>query len=90
MTTVDERLKELGFELIKQDDACGIAIYEKVDDDHRVELNDCGEEFFIHSTTISEDYDDFGQLFRRPMGMSYDECKAFLDKIEELKRVWKW
>ena len=80
----DERLKQLGFFLVKQDDLCGYLIYENPIEDHRVELDYDGEEWFIHSGSISKigDYDSVE--IREPMGMKYNECKLFLAKIDEL------
>lgn len=87
--TADERLMQLGFVLIEQDNQVGYLVYENPDDDHHVELDYNGEEWFIHSGSMSEikDYDGVG--IREPMGMKYEECKAFLDKIDELKSTWK-
>ena len=81
----DERLKQLGFFLVKQDDLCGYLIYENPIEDHRVELDYDGEEWFIHSGSISKIGDYDGVEIREPMGMKYDECKLILEKIEELK-----
>ena len=35
----DEKLKQLGFFLVKQDDLCGYLIYENPIEDHRIELD---------------------------------------------------
>lgn len=85
----DERLKQLGFVLIKQDDLVGYLVYENPDDDHCVELDYNGEGWFIHSGSMSKIKDYDGVEIREPMGMSYEECKAFLDKIDEMKSKWK-
>lgn len=85
----DERLKQLGFVLIEQDDLVGCLIYENPDDDHYVELDYSGEEWFIYSGSMSKIKDYDGVEIREPMGMKYEECKAFLDKIDEMKPTWK-
>ena len=87
--TADEKLKTLGFELVAQYDTVGTLIYENKEDDQRVELNYDGDDWLIHSYTISEYTDWYGNLFNRPIGMKYEECKAFLDKIDEMKDIWK-
>lgn len=89
MLAVDERLKQLGFVLIKQDDLFGYLVYENPVDDHCVELDYNGEEWFVHSGSMSKIKDYYGVEIREPMGMTYEECKAFLDKIDELKSKWK-
>lgn len=53
-----------------------------------MELDYNGEEWFIHSGSISKIKDYDGVEIREPMGMKYDECKAFLEKIEELKNPY--
>lgn len=80
----DERLEQLGFFLVKQDDLCGYLIYENQIEDHRIELDHDGEEWVIHSESISKINDYYGVEIREPMGMKYDECKLILAKIEEL------
>ena len=85
----DDRLKQLGFVLIKQDDLVGYLAYENPDDDHHVELDYDGEKWFIRSGSMSKIKDYDGVEIREPMGMKYEECKAFLDKIDEMKSLWK-
>lgn len=84
--TVDDRLKELGFELISHHDHIRSFTYENKEADQRVTIEYVGGgDWIIHSKTISEDKDWYGNLFHSPVGMTYEECKAFLDKIDELK-----
>lgn len=85
----DERLTELGFVLMEQDDLVGYLVYENPDDDHRVELDYDGEQWFIHSGSMSKIKDYDGVEIREPMGMTYEECKAILDKIDEMRSKWK-
>ena len=87
--SADEQLKQLGFSLIAQDDLVGYLVYENPDDDHHMELDYDGEEWFIHSGSMSKIKDYDGVEIREPMGMKYEECKAFLDKIDEMKSLWK-
>lgn len=87
--TADEKLKQLGFVLIKQDNLVGYLVYENPDDDHCVELDFDGKEWFIHSGSMSKIQDYYGVEIREPMGIKYEECKAFLDKIDEMKSKWK-
>ena len=85
----DERLTELWFVLMEQDDLVGYLVYENPDDDHHVELDYDGKEWFIHSGSMSKIKDYYGVEIREPMGMTYEECKAFLDKIDEMRSKWK-
>lgn len=85
----DERLRQLGFMLIEKDNRVGYLVYENPDDDHHVELDYDGEEWFIHSGSMSKIKDYDGVEIREPMGMKYEECEAFLGKIDELKSTWK-
>ena len=82
--TADDKLNRLGFKLVKRDDNIGFLIYENRNADHRVELDLSSSEWVIHSTSISLMTDWYGQGERRPMGLMYDECEAFLLKIKEL------
>ena len=86
---VDERLTELGFVLMEQDDLVGYLVYENPDDDHHVELDYDGKEWFRHSGSMSKIKDYDGVEIREPMGMTYEECKAFLDKIDGMRSKWK-
>lgn len=85
----DEMLMEIGFVLMEQDDLVGYLVYENPDDDHHVELDYDGEQWFIRSGSMSKIKDYYGVEIREPMGMTYEECKAFLDKIDEIRSKWK-
>lgn len=87
--TVDERIKDLGFELVEQDNLVCYLVYENKKDDHKVEIDFNGEEFFLHSGSLYESKDWYGNITHEPMGMTYEECKAFLDKIDEMRSKWK-
>ena len=81
----DERLEELGFKLKSYSEEIGSWVYENTYDDHRVEICDDGDEYVIHSQSISTYKDWMGESCPLPMGLKYNEIKAFMDKIEELK-----
>ncbi|MBO5319002.1 MAG: hypothetical protein J6B01_04845 [Ruminococcus sp.] len=80
MTNADEKLKELGFELVRDESYIGAWIYHNPGDDHLVEINDDVDDWFLHSVTIST---NAGQ--HDPMGLTLTEIQAFIEKIEELK-----
>lgn len=81
----DNKLKELGFELKCNDSTCGYWTYENVNDDQRVDITYDGEDWFINSETISTERDWFGNEQSRPIGLKYEEVKAFMELIDELK-----
>lgn len=79
---VDEKIKELGFELIEQNDEFGYLKYENEEEEHCVVIYFSDSQYFIGSHTT------YGGEYNEPVAMTYDECKAFLDKIDEMKSVW--
>lgn len=82
--TTDEKLKMLGFELVRTEPRAGYAVYENEQDDQRVEISLAGNRPIIYSETISEERDYYGHPYHSPMGMTEEEFRAFLDKIDEL------
>ena len=87
MTEVDKRIEELGFKLTDENMKFGYIVYENEAADQRVELNYNGEIWLIYSASKSMHDDFYGDQIREPRGMTYEECKAFLDNIEELKEI---
>ena len=89
MTEVDKRIEELGFKIDEIDDVCGYITYYKKEDDQRVELYFTDDKWLILSESLSPYCGEYCDIHREPLGMTYEECKAFLDKIDELKETWK-
>lgn len=65
----------------------GYAVYVNEEDDQRVEISFDGDRWIIYSETLSEQLDYYWHMYRSPIGMTYEECEAFLNKIDELKDV---
>lgn len=83
--TVDERIEHLGYKLVSHNDITGIFIYENQHDDQRVCL--CikkapGAETrgVLYTETIST-YNNSTIA----IGLSFAECRAFLDKADEIR-----
>ena len=89
MTEVDKRIEELGFKIDKIDNICGYITYYKEEDDQRVELYFTGDRWLILSESLSLYHDEYCGIYHKPRGMTYEECKVFLDKIDELRVIWK-
>lgn len=85
--SADDKLKELGFELKEVIENGGYAVYVNEEDDQRVEISFDGDRWIIYSETLSEQLDYYGHKYRSSIGMTYEECEAFLNKIDELKDV---
>lgn len=85
--SADDKLKELGFELKEVVENGGYAVYVNEKDDQRVEISFDGDRWIIYSETLSEQLDYYGHTYRSPIGMTYEECEALLNKIDELKDV---
>lgn len=82
--TVDERIEYLGYKLVSQNDITGIFIYENRHDDQRVCLRITkapGAETrgVLYTETIS-----IHENRTMPIGLSFAECRAFLDKADEI------
>lgn len=82
--TVDERIEYFGYKLVSKNDITGIFIYENQDNDQRVCL--CitkapGAETrgVLYTETIS-----IHENRTMPIGLSFAECRAFLDKADEI------
>lgn len=82
MSKANERLKELGFVMVGDDPQIGAWVYMNVEDDHKVEICWDGNDWVIHSKTISTNAG-----YHDPMGLLLDEVKAFMEKVEELKTI---
>ena len=85
----DGRLQELGFALIECNDVAGYWVYENGESDQHVEINFDGEDWFVGSKSITTQNDWVGCPYHEHMALRYDEMKAFMDKVEELKRRYK-
>lgn len=98
LSNADKEIIKLGFELVETyDDGDGL-IYENKEEDHRVQIEvDTGVDtdintydtqdcpYILFSESISTEQDWFGHEYNERMGLTYDEMKAFMSKIEELK-----
>ena len=82
---VNKKIEELGFKLIECNKTCGILIYENKAEEHTIEINwsDKNEEVYLYSRY--DDLDDFGHKVTYSMGMTSEECRAFLAKMDEIK-----
>lgn len=82
--TVDERIEDFGFKLVSHNDITGIFIYENQDYNQRVYLamNSPGAETRggLYTETIS-----IHENRIMPIGLSFAECRAFLDKADEIR-----
>lgn len=84
--TVDERIEDLGYKLVSHNDIAGIFIYESQDNDQRVCLfisktheAETGGVLYTETISIHENQ-------TMPTGLSFAECRAFLDKADEIRR----
>mgnify|MGYP004709222295 CR=1 FL=1 len=88
--TADERIKNLGYKLVSHNDVTGIFTYENQDNDQRVCLFItkvhwqkklegvlCTETISLHENQTM------------PTGLSFEECRAFLDKADEIRNSMK-
>lgn len=64
------------------------AVYVNEEDDQRVEISFDGNRWIVYSETLSEQLDYYGHTYRSPIGITYEECEEFLNKIDELKDMW--
>lgn len=88
MSNVDNKLQELGFVLTDHDDMAGYWVYENEESDQRVDISFNSEHWLVASGTISTHDDWYGNPQNEPMGLTYEELKVFMEKIEELKQVF--
>lgn len=89
MNNTDNKIQELGFTLVKYDDKIGFWLYENIKDDQRVEINFDGDDWYIHSKTISTLKNFMGDRYHECLALRYDEMKVFMNKIEELKTYYE-
>lgn len=82
---VNKKIEELGFKLIKCNKTCGILIYENKAAEHTIEINWTDEDEEIYLYSYHDDLDDFGHKVTYSMGMTSEECRAFLAKMDEIK-----
>ena len=82
---VDKKIEELGFKVVEYNKTCGILLYENKAAEHIIEINwtDKSEEVYLYS--YHDDLDDFGHKVTYSMGMTSEECRAFLAKMDEIK-----
>ena len=82
---VDKKIEELGFKVVEYNKTCNILIYENKAEEHTIEINwsDKNEEIYLYSRY--DDLDDFGHKVTYSMGMTSEECRAFLAKMDEIK-----
>ena len=82
---VDKKIEELGFKVVEYNKTCNILIYENKAAEHTIEINwaDKSEEVYLYS--YHDDLDDFGHKVTYSMGMTSEECRAFLAKMDEIK-----
>lgn len=85
MSNVDNKLLKLGFVSVIDNNKCGSWVYENMGDDQHVDIDFDGENWFVHSSSISTQKDWYGNDYHEPVALSYEDMKAFMDKIEELK-----
>lgn len=82
--TVDERIENLGYKLVNHNDITGIFTYENRVNNQRVYLamNSPGAETRggLYTETIS-----IHENRIMPIGLSFTECRAFLDKADEIR-----
>ena len=87
---VDKKIEELGFKVVEYDKTCNILLYENKAAEHTIEINwtdeeinQTDEEVYLYS--YHDDLDDFGHKVTYSMGMTSEECRAFLAKMDEIK-----
>ena len=78
MGNADNKLRNLGFLLTERNDECGYWLYNNENCDQHVEIDFDSEDWFVYSRAIST---------HEPMALTYNELKAFMEKIEELKNT---
>lgn len=83
--TTDERIEDFGYKLVSYNDITGIFTYEKHDNNQRVWLlvtKPYGAETsgVLYTETISTH-----ENRTMPIGLSFAECRAFLDKADEIR-----
>ena len=86
---VDKKIEKLGFKVVEYNKTCNILIYENKAAEHTIEINwsDKNEEVYLYS--YHDDLDDFGHKVTYSMGMTSEECRAFLAKMDEIKSSLK-
>lgn len=87
--TVDERIEDFGFKLVSYNDTTGIFTYENHDNNQRVWLlvtKPYGAETsgVLYTETISTH-----ENRTMAIGLSLAECRAFLDKSDEIRNSMK-
>lgn len=87
--TVDERIEDLGYKLVSHNDVPGIFTYENQHDDQRVCLcitkalgAETGGALYTETISIHENR-------TMPTVLSFAECRAFLDKADEIRNSMK-
>lgn len=83
--TVDERIEDFGFKLVSYNDITGIFTYENHDNNQRVCLlvtkaRGAETRGVLYTETISTH-----ENRTMPIGLSFAECRAFLDKADEIR-----
>lgn len=91
---IDERIEDLGYKLVSYNNIIGTFIYENQDNNQRVHLfitTAPGAETrgVLYTETISTTRNFLGKNTTMPIGLSFAECRAFLDKADEIKNSMK-
>lgn len=87
--TVDERIEDFGYKLASHNDITGIFTYENQVNNQRVCLlvtkaHGAETRGVLYTETIS-----IHENRTMPIGLSFAECRAFLDKADEIKNSMK-
>lgn len=87
--TADERIKNFGYELVGHNDGIGMFKYENLDNDQYVYLvinpNRPEKYPMLYIDTISTEQ----KSLALPTSISLAECRAFLDKADEIRNSMK-
>ena len=81
---IDDEIRALGYELVKIDKSSCYVVYHNSEANQEIELDYYPEEPVLHTNTISEATDWFGQTYQEPVGLSLEELEVFTKKLKEL------
>lgn len=83
--TVDERIEDFGFKLVSYNDTTGIFTYENHDNNQRVWLLVTKPYVAETSGVLYTETISTHENRTMPIGLSFAECRAFLDKADEIR-----
>ena len=87
MTNIDKKIEKIGYKIRRINRRINSIVYENIyqDQEITIEWGADDQDCFIFSNTITEQRDWYGQLYKEPMGLTINEIRLFMSKIQELR-----